>query len=87
MFQVKNGGYTVGDFMTGRQHLHVVKPSTSVDDGNIAKHDNNLPCNNIYRTCSPYDLSLFLEIVTALELLVEKKVTGLPVIDDDWNLV
>ncbi|KAG2244614.1 hypothetical protein Bca52824_093541 [Brassica carinata] len=41
--------------MTGRQHLHVVKPSTSVDD--------------------------------ALELLVEKKVTGLPVIDDDWNLV
>ncbi|CAN6984906.1 unnamed protein product [Brassica rapa subsp. trilocularis] len=51
----KNGGYTVGDFMTGRQHLHVVKPSTSVDD--------------------------------ALELLVEKKVTGLPVIDDDWNLV
>ncbi|KAJ0252056.1 CBS domain-containing protein CBSX2 [Hirschfeldia incana] len=51
----KSGGYTVGDFMTGRQHLHVVKPSTSVDD--------------------------------ALELLVEKKVTGLPVIDDDWNLV
>ncbi|CAH8379997.1 unnamed protein product [Eruca vesicaria subsp. sativa] len=51
----KNGGYTVGDFMTGRQYLHVVKPSTSVDD--------------------------------ALELLVEKKVTGLPVIDDDWNLV
>ncbi|CAH2076920.1 unnamed protein product [Thlaspi arvense] len=51
----RNGGYTVGDFMTGRQYLHVVKPSTSVDD--------------------------------ALELLVEKKVTGLPVIDDDWNLV
>ncbi|KAF2532202.1 hypothetical protein F2Q70_00033468 [Brassica cretica] len=51
----KNGGYTVGDFMTGKQHLHVVKPSTSVDD--------------------------------ALELLVEKKVTGLPVIDDDWSLV
>ncbi|CAA7019941.1 unnamed protein product [Microthlaspi erraticum] len=51
----RNGGYTVGDFMTGRQYLHVVKPTTSVDD--------------------------------ALELLVEKKVTGLPVIDDDWNLV
>ncbi|CAF2240037.1 BnaA08g11590D [Brassica napus] len=51
----RNEGYTVGDFMTGRQHLHVVKPSTSVDD--------------------------------ALELLVEKKVTGLPVIDDDWKLV
>ncbi|KAF3603423.1 hypothetical protein F2Q69_00032902, partial [Brassica cretica] len=53
----KNRGYPVGDFMTGRQHLHVVNPSTSVDDGNIAKHDNNLPF------------------------------TGLPVIDDDWNLV
>ncbi|EOA17339.1 hypothetical protein CARUB_v10005622mg [Capsella rubella] len=51
----RNGGYTVGDFMTPRQNLHVVKPSTSVDD--------------------------------ALELLVEKKVTGLPVIDDDWTLV
>ncbi|KAL9289083.1 CBS domain-containing protein CBSX2 [Arabidopsis thaliana] len=51
----KNGGYTVGDFMTPRQNLHVVKPSTSVDD--------------------------------ALELLVEKKVTGLPVIDDNWTLV
>ncbi|KAJ4914249.1 hypothetical protein Rs2_08870 [Raphanus sativus] len=36
--------------MTGIQHLHVVKPSTSVDD-------------------------------------VEKIVTELPVIDDDWNLV
>jgi CBS domain-containing protein len=41
--------------MTPRQNLHVVKPSTSVDD--------------------------------ALELLVEKKVTGLPVIDDNWTLV
>ncbi|CAN8327397.1 unnamed protein product [Cochlearia groenlandica] len=51
----RNGGYTVGDFMTRRQYLHVVKPTTSVDD--------------------------------ALELLVEKKVTGLPVIDDDWTLV
>ncbi|XP_010432460.1 PREDICTED: CBS domain-containing protein CBSX2, chloroplastic-like [Camelina sativa] len=51
----RNGGFTVGDFMTPRQNLHVVKPSTSVDD--------------------------------ALELLVEKKVTGLPVIDDDWTLV
>ncbi|XP_010447138.1 PREDICTED: CBS domain-containing protein CBSX2, chloroplastic [Camelina sativa] len=51
----RNGGYTVGDFMTPRQNLHVVKPSTSVDD--------------------------------ALELLVEKKVTGLPVINDDWTLV
>ncbi|KAI4963777.1 hypothetical protein ZWY2020_035676 [Hordeum vulgare] len=26
------GAYTVGDFMTKREHLHVVKPSTSVDE-------------------------------------------------------
>ncbi|XP_010526964.1 PREDICTED: CBS domain-containing protein CBSX2, chloroplastic-like [Tarenaya hassleriana] len=51
----KNGTYTVGDFMTRKEDLHVVKPTTSVDD--------------------------------ALEILVEKKVTGLPVVDDDWNLV
>jgi len=39
VFQAKNGGYTVGDFMTPRQNLHVVKPSTSVDDGNYAGTD------------------------------------------------
>ncbi|KAG6533660.1 hypothetical protein ZIOFF_007535 [Zingiber officinale] len=50
-----NGFYTVGDFMTKKEDLHVVKPSTSVDE--------------------------------ALELLVENRVTGFPVIDDDWNLV
>ncbi|KAI4375973.1 hypothetical protein MLD38_013780 [Melastoma candidum] len=49
------GAYTVGDFMTKKENLHVVKTSTSVDK--------------------------------ALELLVEKRITGLPVIDDEWNLV
>uniref|UniRef100_A0A7N0TVT1 CBS domain-containing protein n=1 Tax=Kalanchoe fedtschenkoi TaxID=63787 RepID=A0A7N0TVT1_KALFE len=47
--------YTVGDFMTRKEELHVVKPSTTVED--------------------------------ALEALVEKRITGFPVIDDDWKLV
>ncbi|XP_047075548.1 CBS domain-containing protein CBSX1, chloroplastic-like [Lolium rigidum] len=49
------GAYTVGDFMTKREELHVVKQTTSVDE--------------------------------ALERLVEHRITGFPVIDDDWNLV
>ncbi|CAL0331791.1 unnamed protein product [Lupinus luteus] len=51
----KSGVYTVGDFMTKKQSLHVVKPTTSVDE--------------------------------ALELLVEHRITGFPVIDDNWKLV
>ncbi|KAA8531673.1 hypothetical protein F0562_006610 [Nyssa sinensis] len=51
----KSGVYTVGDFMTGKEDLHVVKPSTTVDE--------------------------------ALEALVENRITGFPVIDDDWKLV
>lgn len=41
--------------MTKKADLHVVKPSTSVED--------------------------------ALETLVEKRITGFPVVDDDWKLV
>ncbi|KAL2537354.1 CBS domain-containing protein CBSX1 [Forsythia ovata] len=51
----REGMYTVGDFMTRKEDLHVVKPSTTVDE--------------------------------ALEMLVEKRITGFPVIDDDWKLV
>ncbi|KAK4764817.1 hypothetical protein SAY86_025907 [Trapa natans] len=47
--------YTVGDFMTRKEDLHVVKPTTSVED--------------------------------ALEMLVENRITGFPVIDDNWKLV
>ncbi|TVU06659.1 hypothetical protein EJB05_49883, partial [Eragrostis curvula] len=55
-YRVQSSGiYTVGDFMTKREELHVVKPTTSVDE--------------------------------ALEMLVEHRITGFPVIDDDWNLV
>ncbi|XP_016719100.1 CBS domain-containing protein CBSX1, chloroplastic isoform X1 [Gossypium hirsutum] len=51
----RGGVYTVGDFMTGKEDLHVVKPTTTVDE--------------------------------ALEALVEHRITGFPVIDDDWKLV
>ncbi|KAL0450373.1 UNVERIFIED_CONTAM: CBS domain-containing protein CBSX1, chloroplastic [Sesamum latifolium] len=51
----RNGVYTVGDFMTRREDLHVVKPTTTVDE--------------------------------ALEMLVENRITGFPVIDDEWKLV
>jgi CBS domain-containing protein len=50
-----NGIYTVGDFMTKKEELHTVKPTTTVDE--------------------------------ALELLVERRITGFPVVDDDWKLV
>ncbi|TXG64272.1 hypothetical protein EZV62_011266 [Acer yangbiense] len=51
----RNGTYTVGDFMTRKEDLHVAKTTTTVDE--------------------------------ALEALVEKRITGFPVIDDDWTLV
>lgn len=51
----KSGVYTVGDFMTRKEDLHVVKPTTTVNE--------------------------------ALETLVERRITGFPVIDDDWKLV
>ncbi|KAI4327425.1 hypothetical protein L6164_019889 [Bauhinia variegata] len=51
----RSGVYTVGEFMTTKEDLHVVKPTTSVDE--------------------------------ALEILVEKRIAGFPVIDDNWKLV
>ncbi|GMY11797.1 CBS domain-containing protein CBSX1, chloroplastic [Fagus crenata] len=51
----RNGLYTVGDFMTKKEDLHVVKPTTTVDE--------------------------------ALETLVENRITGFPVIDENWKLV
>ncbi|KAJ7946076.1 CBS domain-containing protein CBSX1, chloroplastic [Quillaja saponaria] len=50
-----SGTFTVGDFMTKKRDLHVVKTTTTVDE--------------------------------ALVVLVEKRITGFPVIDDDWKLV
>ncbi|KAL7246901.1 hypothetical protein ACSBR2_001917 [Camellia fascicularis] len=51
----RGGVYTVGDFMTKKEDLYVVKTTTTVDE--------------------------------ALETLVDKRITGFPVIDDDWKLV
>ncbi|CAO2830933.1 unnamed protein product [Amaranthus hypochondriacus] len=51
----KNGVYIVSDFMTKKEDLVVVKPSTTVDE--------------------------------ALERLVEYRIAGFPVINDDWELV
>ncbi|XP_061341733.1 CBS domain-containing protein CBSX1, chloroplastic-like [Gastrolobium bilobum] len=51
----RSGVYTVGDFMTKKEDLHVVNPTTSVDE--------------------------------ALEALVEHRITGFPVVDDNWTLV
>uniref|UniRef100_A0A2N9IF88 CBS domain-containing protein n=1 Tax=Fagus sylvatica TaxID=28930 RepID=A0A2N9IF88_FAGSY len=51
----RSGTYTVGDFMTKKDDLQVVKPTTTVDE--------------------------------ALEALVEKRITGFPVVDDHWKLV
>ncbi|XP_054808237.1 CBS domain-containing protein CBSX1, chloroplastic [Prosopis cineraria] len=51
----RSGVYTVGEFMTRKEDLHTVKPTTSVDE--------------------------------ALETLVEHRITGFPVVDDDWKLV
>ncbi|GFQ04096.1 CBS domain-containing protein cbsx2 chloroplastic [Phtheirospermum japonicum] len=51
----QEGIFTVGDFMTRREMLHVVGPTTTVDE--------------------------------ALETLVENRITGFPVVDDDGKLV
>ncbi|KAE9613618.1 hypothetical protein Lal_00016088 [Lupinus albus] len=51
----QNGTYTVSDFMTKKQNLHVAKTTTTVHE--------------------------------ALEAIVNNRISGLPVIDDDWNLV
>ncbi|CAI9276757.1 unnamed protein product [Lactuca saligna] len=53
--QPKSGVLIVGDFMTKKEELHVVKPTTTVDE--------------------------------ALKSLVENRITGFPVIDDNWKLV
>ncbi|KAL1544291.1 CBS domain-containing protein CBSX1, chloroplastic-like [Salvia divinorum] len=50
----REGTYNVGEFMTRKEQLHVVRDTTIVDK--------------------------------ALDTLVEKSVTGFPVVDDDWKL-
>lgn len=47
--QPKNGLYTVGDFMTKKEELHVVKPTTTVDEGNSCA---------IFLFVNPFDVSI-----------------------------
>ncbi|KAK3416255.1 hypothetical protein EUGRSUZ_H01700 [Eucalyptus grandis] len=74
----KSSVYTVGDFMTRKEDLHVVKPYTTVDEG-ISE----------YHVSGNFDeVRIFTHLVlSALEMLVENRITGFPVIDDDWKLV
>jgi hypothetical protein len=66
--------------MTKKEGLYVVKANTTVDDGN-------------YYFFFDYELFCLLILFfreyffAALEALVEKRITGFPVIDDDWRLV
>ena len=82
--QARNGIYTVGDFMTRKEELQVVKPTTTVDEG-------ILECSsNSYTKILLLHLQLFLTHCfrpTALEALVKYRITGFPVIDNDWKLV
>lgn len=78
--QSGTGVYIVGDFMTRKEELHVVKPTTSVDEGSWNLW---IFSSNLLAKCG----LLCLFIHTALEILVEKRITGFPVIDDNWKLV
>ncbi|XP_040867950.1 CBS domain-containing protein CBSX1, chloroplastic isoform X1 [Glycine max] len=79
-----NGTYTVSDFMTKKQDLHVVKTTTTVDEGTSMFYS-ILLCDLLY---SFIYLSLIIFFwILALEALVNNRISGLPVIDEDWNLV
>lgn len=79
----RNGHYTVGDFMTTKESLHVVKPSTTVDQGKTSSSTFPLRLEPLL-SFSNWFASIFF---TALDFLVEKRITGFPVVDDDWKLV
>ena len=79
--QPRNGVYTVGDFMTTKEELHVVKPTTTVDEGISC----SIICFIDWSMFPLICLNYFLP--TALEILVENRITGFPVVDDDWTLV
>lgn len=72
----------------GRQEeLHVVKPTTTVEEGNLIKVQLKFYFlrDNIASAFTLFLAHCFLP--TALEALVENRITGFPVIDDDWKLV
>lgn len=96
-FQPSDGHYSVGDFMTRKEDLHVVKTTTKVGEGTsgfaslvfkLKKHMENI----FLITLTVKMLIILFSFISAiwsaaLEMLVEKRVTGLPVVDDDWKLV
>jgi len=70
--------------MTKKQDLHVVKTTTTVDEGTSMFYS-ILLCDLLY---SFIYLSLIIFFwILALEALVNNRISGLPVIDEDWNLV
>ncbi|KVI02676.1 Cystathionine beta-synthase, core [Cynara cardunculus var. scolymus] len=77
----KSGVLIVGDFMTKKEDLHVVKPTTTVDEGIRVLVKTNI--------IDHFDILVYLInlLPTALKALVENRITGFPVIDDDWKLV
>jgi len=82
--QRENGTYTVADFMTKKQDLHVVKTTTTVDEGTT------MLCKVFFFFYVIYCIYLYIVIfpwIIALEALVNNRISGLPVIDDNWNLV
>lgn len=81
--QPRNGVYTVGDFMTRKEDLHVVNPTTTVDEGISGASGPFTMSLNMFLSLSNFYTFLH----TALELLVENRITGFPVIDDTWKLV
>lgn len=69
--------------MTRKEDLHVVKPTTTVDEG----ISGTSACFLGHLTLSFPHLTSLPLCKTALELLVENRITGFPVIDDTWKLV
>lgn len=56
----------------------MVKPYTTVDEGISEYHVSG----------NFEDVRIFTHLVlSALEMLVENRITGFPVVDDDWKLV
>lgn len=68
--------------MTKKEDLRVVKITTTVDEGNPM-----LYTLIVWFTVLIYFILFVWIIFTALEALVNNRISGLPVIDDDWNLV
>jgi CBS domain-containing protein len=85
LVQHSNGVYTVGDFMTGRDNLHVVQPSTPVDQGTCPYRVTLVV--HLLHIFFPKLLTSAVSLCAALELLVQHKISGLPVVDDDGKLV